>query len=1564
VTVNTADLFADLMILRRAWEGRREAAGGFAAMAGFDFQMTKAVLTIIRRSLLGGGATFVEALSDIMEADKGLVITQAKRTLASSSLHSALAELWEIYLLARDKTPTLVDHIRFQVVSRKRVLLDSDASIRKWTPDGATPAELSDFKAKVKVMISPDPRLDPGGLAVSGNQDSDPLARFDRLGGRLRHGTADTIEAFVGEFRVELEAQLNAARDREARFELWGHEDRAPDSVERQGDERLAVRIGERLTLEDLREGRLASRRIYDEIETQCEQWLAADSDPYALPTYWLSGRSGCGKSAALLHLAARLHEENPDRVIIHLGERVGRIAEAVSWAAPQLRAGRTVILVIDDPFTAARQQAFARSVEQAQLEWERIRGLIAADERRPPMLLCCGPTEQRASAEEHCGAHLACDGFDLPNETREDLEELATWYAARTGRAVTAMEGNVLLVQQMFEWTKGDIKDFSRGFRDRIRAFDAGVDHGALFSLVAQILALNRLYVDYPATQLEAQRDADPALDAALIQLGEAESHLDFGGAGRGGVRLTHPHLANEIYEAWFSRPTDRPHRKRHLQAALSLALDQPDMLPEIRHAPLWAIARLSRATNHFGTPLDPAMKKRIDFIGTELRQVLTGLYAERVDSGAPLEDLPVWVGLRDQLGLSLSPDPVARLIEAVDAADQPVRGLRLSCHHLLNDKDSGAAGRACVERCLNRMAVWRDLGGGWHDWVPLAMHFVDVAGYAPMLDSIGHLVRTEPYLRRLPQLVHAVLDSAGSDGRAIALDWLETTSDNSVGWVYLLEKLQQQEACERSDAIALRFLASARGEPAWAFIWLNLRDVGRCEEQTLIDDARLWLRISEIIRGEPVPIALGWDRVWKRLVDDCGADNDERALLLEAGLVWATRIDADHGGWTWVWEKLWAHAETAADDALRTRLVAVAEEKLDRARITLVGWPHVWKVVADAADAETKPYFHRLGIQWLREVSFDQTGWPHVWEKLYLEAGDAMRPELLERGVKWLDLVEPEVQGWSFVWRNVAAAGAASPHATNRALAVLRSGDPDHPGWIHLASPLMAVPDPSISDEARLLVRQWLVGRIELSSWGPICKIALKPKPAPDQIQPFSDYCWAVLEDAAASPRAKGRAWDALTSLGLGQMELADAALTLLEDCHTPIDVQISICGRALRFTKIKGRRGRLTGHAIRLIDPALADETWLWLWQGLVAVDQPSDNKRLAAVARDRMRVKGPEHPHWSRVFRTALYLDRSISHDVAIRAQATEWLAAAPPDEIWIKVWGNLQNSADLLDDPRVYKKAHAAVGNVAGNRAWGRLLTEVWLRAPEGEKPAVARGRAWLEAEGGHESWSGVWTELYALSAGDETESRALIELALSSLATEAPTSAWLPIFKSVLAVKPEALKQANLEAAALAWLCRFSADARDWLLVWHYFMSTYPHVAQDPAVRAHLTEALGRAFATQGAWSRYWSVIIKALSPPRSSDLEEFGFCWLANAAPDQRPWPFVWITLWGLMAGDRAGRDRLRGFGAEWLALASGHERADIVAIRVGQPWVAHGANRQKKLRKGKTPNVAAGGL
>ena len=146
---------------------------------------------------------------------------------------------------------------------------------------------------------------------------------------------------------------------------IWDATDRPPAEETVETDPIKATLTGQIPTRAHLAEGRFAPRWFFEEMTQAAEAWLADESvrDDGRLPVFWISGRSGSGKSVALLHLLASLHDRDSRRTVIWLDQRGGRMADAISWARPFFAEGREVILAADDPYTPERHQLY-RSVE------------------------------------------------------------------------------------------------------------------------------------------------------------------------------------------------------------------------------------------------------------------------------------------------------------------------------------------------------------------------------------------------------------------------------------------------------------------------------------------------------------------------------------------------------------------------------------------------------------------------------------------------------------------------------------------------------------------------------------------------------------------------------------------------------------------------------------------------------------------------------------------------------------------------------------------------------------------------------------------------------------------------------------------------------------------------------------------------------------------------------------------------------------------------------------------------------------------------------------------------
>src|SRR3954468_16224488 len=113
------DFPEDFFRLRAKWEEGHPERGGSNALAGFDFQLTAALVEVIRNfDVDHPGSVFVESLSDHVRRQGGIIfVTQAKLTLHSGALRKALDGLWAIEKLAREVTPNILHLLKYCVVA-------------------------------------------------------------------------------------------------------------------------------------------------------------------------------------------------------------------------------------------------------------------------------------------------------------------------------------------------------------------------------------------------------------------------------------------------------------------------------------------------------------------------------------------------------------------------------------------------------------------------------------------------------------------------------------------------------------------------------------------------------------------------------------------------------------------------------------------------------------------------------------------------------------------------------------------------------------------------------------------------------------------------------------------------------------------------------------------------------------------------------------------------------------------------------------------------------------------------------------------------------------------------------------------------------------------------------------------------------------------------------------------------------------------------------------------------------------------------------------------------------
>jgi hypothetical protein len=687
--------------LTELWRERygRRAKGGETSLAGYRFQLIVALRDIVQAFLKDKStepSIFTEKISDIYQAisDDEILFTQVKRT--GSTVSKALEELWAIHALAGEKLPQILPKLRYRILCSRWTLKNISSSITRWSPSSVVDTNLLDsFKKKVTWATEANPLQELLALVANDLEDDEPYHTVLSWIGSLSNPDSGSYEIWSKLISLRNKRQHQI----KSRVYLWTSNDHSPETIVG-GD----VLISQQPKIEHLRRGYFAIRPLYRRIAEDVIKRIASDprqQDPsLRTPVIWIGGRSGCGKSVALLHILAQLHEEGV-APILWLGNGVNLLPEAVRRVPVTTGDQDQPIIALDDPY-APRTQGDNQPWRDALAELEQLQNRSA---QNLPLIICCGPTEQARQLEEDFSDDVSLRILNIP-DALDDREALEEWFEQRMGtRPPPAGSGDVLVVQLFFEWRTGEpLPSFAFRFRDRLMEKDPS---GKMLDIVYRIVGLNRLYAGYPSAALTAQFDPGQ-MDAFEDLLREHHFVIDEN-PERSGVWMTHPHLANALFEAWLPKTNKAHKRWEALKEAMLDALRYGDK-PLDKTSPLWALARLSRATGPFSQRIEKE----------NLETVLPGFYKVwRDNSGGSLNisHLPVWIELRFTINnLRLNPDPIDEALNQLLPERVGEVGLRLTCHKVMQYWDRLTDGER--SKATLRIRTLLNLAKDWHAW------------------------------------------------------------------------------------------------------------------------------------------------------------------------------------------------------------------------------------------------------------------------------------------------------------------------------------------------------------------------------------------------------------------------------------------------------------------------------------------------------------------------------------------------------------------------------------------------------------------------------------------------------------------------------------------------------------------------------------------------------------------------------------------------------------------------------------------------------------------------------
>lgn len=692
---------SDLERLTEHWRKRfpKRAKGGEAALLGFRFQIIIALRETVRAFLEGRVAepsVFAEKVSDICQStqEDEIVFTQVKRI--GRTVTSALEELWSIFALASEKMPTLVPKLRYRVLCSRWTLGDIKGATDRWQPlESADPKLIAYFKSQVSWTADPNPFDELLAIVANGLDADKPLLTVLSWIGRLSDPESGSRQVWSDLCALRNKQQCTGR----SRLHIWSSKDRSPEAVQRG-----PVLTNEKPKIVHLRLGYFAHRPFYRALAENAIQWISSNpqenDQALRVPILWLAGRSGCGKSVSLLHVLSHLHEEGLGP-ILWLGSGVDLLPEAIRRASWIAGPSDQVIIAVDDPY-APRTQGDVEPWRKAVAELNQLqnRGTPHA-----PVLICCGPTEQKLQLEEDFSDDVRVYTLNVPHDLR-DRSALERWFELRTGSPPPDVGvGDVLPVQLFFEWETGQsLSSLAFSFRKRLVEMDPA---GVVRDVVYAVAAVNRLYTGYPPSALKS-RFSPEQHDAFRNLLEEHHFSIDED-RERHGLWLRHPHLANALFEAWF--PSARASHQR--QAVVKKAiLDQLSYgeTPQDQTATLWALAKLMRMNEPFRRRLEA------DNPGALLPDIYSAWCREH-DKPLGFSHLPAWISALFAVpNLRLDPDPVTEALSRLLPKNKDEKGFRLTCHLLLAHQRQFTLSQQ--EELTQKLVRILAEAPGWREW------------------------------------------------------------------------------------------------------------------------------------------------------------------------------------------------------------------------------------------------------------------------------------------------------------------------------------------------------------------------------------------------------------------------------------------------------------------------------------------------------------------------------------------------------------------------------------------------------------------------------------------------------------------------------------------------------------------------------------------------------------------------------------------------------------------------------------------------------------------------------
>lgn len=1505
-----------ILRLRNEWQRNfpRKAEGGVSALTGFNYQFGVFLLNLLEKwttarqtnEPIPPPKSFIESVSDIADLsdDDILYVTQVKLNPATD-YHKIFDEFWDIFNLAKRVIPGAESSLRFILCTSTGPVPDLQKKFKSWAKTTQKPAlRATELESMILSKYVPEPHDRILGILANELHDTKPSDHLFSWLGRLLAASSqadfDSVIKRIWEDFVEIANNKEIQRNP---IYVWQASDRPPSQISTGG-----FLTGEQPRPAHLRNGFFAPRpAVYNDLVERFSQWwqshYQASDCSLRLPVFWIGGRSGSGKSVALLHLLAHIHSQGNTH-IFWIGPNVNLLRDAIQWATVLREQGREAVVAVDDPFAPATQDdAKVWKDALASIESLRCEGEITG----MPVLLCCGPTEHALKLEQAHPDDVSVQKALLPVEQQSDVDELRAWYRQRTGtEAPDVGDENVLLVQLFFQWrSKVTLPEFAKRFQDRINEADP---EGNLHNIFSRVLAANRLYLGYPQAAFENSLSA--SLYDAVDQL-KREHHIADMGMGRDGVWLAHPHLSNAIYEWWYPSDSRVHARETHLAVLINDALRYGES-PREKTAPLWAVSRSvsSRAE-------EEPFVGRLDY--QTVSHILPNIFRQRIEtSGGQLSvsELPVWIQIRATFPeILLSPDPFELALNKLQAENTTDVGLRLTCHKLLEYQDSMSPIQ--IAAFANNLAtLLKTTIHSWREWPHVATDAYKRTGDKTTESLLVEWIKLNEKKsiahRILLDLLHADLRGAALDNAAAAS--LAQQSDDSMIWSDIAKQIIRRSYSEN----AVRSVCE----------WASLHS----------KEFRTGFLLAEMVRGripEAVNLALEWAQIWHKersanwvleaLCEQSAPDRRVRdwcitwlshdypqsnpgflaekliraypadSVVRQNILLWLQQVSPSRTTWFYVWDA--AFTAAPGDSRLITLGIDALELIRPEHRFWLTFWQKLWH--------ETR-YNKRLidiGLNWLRHMPMNKLAWIAVWNMLWHATGGTS--ELVEIGLEWLN-INTRSRAWGGLWGRFWKLH----HGDNR-LVLLAQKWLSHNLWqwnVWFAV-WQEVWQTNREDETAYdLAHRWLsMAPLSLPSWLVVWEIVWHYDGADDDLRALG-LKW--LRNTEQDHGAWQRVWAYLWTDKQGDRELINMGHEWLKSIAMSHGSWPKMWKDLWSLDK---NNAMMIQRGIEWVncEKNFGHGDWQHNWKELVQVRKEDDS--LTRIGAKWLRVTPSYNNYWVDVW---MFLSKRTPMTSSMLDMAKRWLLQTSPSRNkWPNLWLKIQE--ERADTDALRRKVKTYVETNPMDAEWYRLWAS--LHIPGGDNKEIDElGLRWLlhmlQKRPSSQNWHQVWATLWETTPGREK----LASQAIQWLQRVSPDdTAWHKIWCAIQETQPG---RADIMKIGRDWLQKAKPHHQGWYQVWH------PLFQNNKSDRELLKKAVTWLESAPGqhlSWGDMWLTLYHHGESKEA--LESIAQTWLAQTASLQKShsWPTIWRLLWD---SDKL-RDRLLISGIEWLR-ASPHSK------------------------------------